>query len=143
MKLDIGGGSRCKEGFELVDKQNHGQKYRFDIEERWEIPSRSVSEIFSCHCLEHIHNINFVMGEIYRVCKKDAKVTIVVPYYKWEGAFRDPSHVRFFTEHTFKYFNKEYAKGVNYDMEYEFDFEIIDIKILNGMEVVTCLKPRK
>ena len=143
MKLNIGVGNKHLEGFDGVDKQNYGQKYRFDIEEKWDIPSASVDEIFSSHTLEHIKNINFVMSEIYRVCKKDAKITIIVPYFRSEWAFRDPSHVRFFTENTFYYFNKEYAKKVDYDMEYEFDFDV-EIELINaGAEVKTCLKPRK
>ena len=83
------------------------------------------------------------MFMLYKILKKDAIAIIIVPYYQWEGAFRDPSHVRFFTEHTFKYFNKDYAKQVNYDMEYDFDFQIIDIDIVFGREIKCKLKPIK
>ena len=143
MRLDIGCGAKCKEGFEGVDKKKYGQEHCFNIEEKWDIPSSSVDEIFSSHTLEHIKNINFVMSEIYRVCKKNAIITIIVPYFRHEWAFRDPSHVRYFTEHTFKYFNKEYAKLVDYDMEYEYDFEIVSIELNGITEVRTCLKPKK
>ncbi len=143
MKLDIGCGNKCKEGFDGVDKNPYQQKYRFDLEGYWELEDNSVDEVFSSHCLEHIKNINYFMRELWRVMKPEAIVTIIVPYYKWEGAFRDPSHVRFFTEHTFKYFNKDYANQINYDMEYDFDFQIIDIDIVFGREIKCKLKPIK
>ena len=47
------------------------------------------------------------MEEIFRVCKDGAIVKIKVPYFKSIGAFKDPTHKRFFTEETFTYFDKE------------------------------------
>ncbi len=145
IRLDIGSGSKCKAGFEGVDKKDYGQKYKFDIEkiEPWlrYFKENSVDEIYSSHCLEHIRNINLVMAQIYRVLKPTGKAVIIVPYYITELAFRDPSHVRFFTEHTFYYFNKGYAKEVDYDMEYDFDFEVKIIE--TNIQVIACLKPIK
>ena len=103
--------------------------------------NKIFDEIYSSHCLEHIRDINFVMKEIYRVLKPNGKAVIVVPYYITEYAFRDPSHVRFFTEHTFYYFNKDYAEEVGYDREYDFDFEVKSFK--TNKEVISWLKPKK
>ena len=124
MKLNLGVGIKPIEDFEGVDKKDYGQKYIFDLEKLWELESDSVDEIYCSHLLEHIKDINFFMSELYRCMKKGSQVTFFVPHYSWEGAFRDPSHVRFFTENTFNYFNKEYAKNVDYDMEYEFNFKV-------------------
>src|SRR3990167_10944275 len=106
------------------------------------LENNSVDEIFSSHLAEHIKNINLFMYHVFRVLKPTGKAFFVVPYYLWEGAYRDPSHVRFFTENTFKYFNKEYAKAVNYNMEYDFDFDIIDIDIVFGRELKCQLKKK-
>jgi len=47
------------------------------------------------------------MEEIYRVCKSGAKVKIKVPYFKSTAAFKDPTHLSFFTERTFEYFDRD------------------------------------
>ena len=144
MKLNIGCGNKVLKGFEGVDRKDYGQKHVFNLEKPWLLETNSVDEVFSSHLLEHIKYINHFMSELYRVCKKDAIIKIIVPYYKWSGAFVDPSHVRFFTEDTFNYFNKDYAKLVNYDMEYEYDFEIIKVEIINmGRELLCQMKPKK
>ncbi len=144
IELGCGANTKWKPGFEGVDRKDYGQKHIFNLEKDWEFEDNSVDEVFSSHCLEHIKHINWFMSELYRVCKKDAIISIFVPYYKWGGAFVDPSHVRFFTEGTFNYFNKEYAKQVDYDMGYDYDFEIIHIEIINqGREIKCQMKPRK
>ncbi|HYR81884.1 MAG TPA: methyltransferase domain-containing protein [Thermoplasmata archaeon] len=71
----------------------------------WPIPASSVSEVKAHHVLEHLHNLIGVMEEVHRVLEADGTFRITVPYYRHEGAFADPTHVRFFTEHTFDYFS--------------------------------------
>ena len=147
IKLNIGSGDKQVEGFEGVDKMDYGQKYVFNIESYsdWYLnfPDDScVDEIYTSHFLEHVRDINLVMFEIWRVLKPNATVTIIVPYYRCESAFRDPSHVRFFTEHTFRYFNKEHAKRMNYDMGYDYSFELVDYD-LPGRELKCVLKAKK
>jgi hypothetical protein len=56
------------------------------------------------HFMEHISDLVSVMEEVWRVCKNGATVTIGVPYYTSVGAFRDPTHKRFFTFDTFDHF---------------------------------------
>lgn len=68
--------------------------------------AESVKEILTKHTLEHIENLIPLMREIYRVCVPDASVRIVVPYFSSPGASQDPSHRRFFTWHTFDYFEE-------------------------------------
>jgi hypothetical protein len=45
-----------------------------------------------------------LMEEVHRICKPGAEFHVIAPYYKYEGSYRDPTHVRFFTEHSFDYF---------------------------------------
>ena len=141
LKINVGCGDKCKEGFEGVDKVNYGQEHVLDVEDTglYPILDESVDEIFSSHFLEHIRNIDYVMREFWRVLKKGGTAHIIVPYFRSEWAFRDPSHVRFFTENTFFYFNQEYAKKVNYHTLCDFDIIKIDV---NGNEVEAWLKKR-
>ena len=44
------------------------------------------------------------MEEIHRVSRHGARLYVLAPYYKYEGTYRDPTHVRSFTEHSFDYF---------------------------------------
>mgnify|MGYP002261178388 CR=1 FL=1 len=58
----------------------------------------SVDEIFTSHFLEHVKNPYFILDEIYRVCKADAKIEIRVPLYQvWQ-----PDHLTCFYEDWFE-----------------------------------------
>jgi len=46
------------------------------------------------------------MEELHRISKKGTIIKIIVPYYNSEHAFRDPTHVSFFTYYTFHHFTK-------------------------------------
>jgi hypothetical protein len=108
LKLDLGCGPHPKEGFEGVDKIDFKQKYVLDLAEpadevhrhwgntfmRWPWGNESVDEVHSSHFLEHLTNeerIHFY-NELYRVLKKDAKVTIIVPHWSSGRAYGDPTH---------------------------------------------------
>ena len=60
--------------------------------------------------LEHIRRLRPVMAEIWRVCAEGAYVEIVVPYAAGRPALQDPTHVRFFTEETFRYWEPGYIE---------------------------------
>jgi len=88
----------------------------------------SIEKVNLINILEHLANTVSVMEEIWRICKNEALVTIGVPYYNSPGAFMDPTHVSFFTEHTFDYFTED---GVTWLSEYNYyshaRFRIISI----------------
>ena len=60
--------------------------------------------VYAHHVLEHITPLGDVLSELHRVCKADAVIDDIVPYYTCVGAFGDPTHVRFFTYRTFEHF---------------------------------------
>lgn len=66
--------------------------------------SGSIVEVRALHVLEHIRNLIPAMEEIHRILRPGGIFIVEVPYYRHEGAFRDPTHVRFFTKNTFRYF---------------------------------------
>lgn len=106
MKLDIGCGKNKKVGFTGLDKVNlSGVDIICNLDkEKIPLEDNSVEKVHSTHFMEHAADILFVMEEIWRVCKNGAKIIIVVPYFNSIGAFRDPTHKRFFTYDTFDYF---------------------------------------
>lgn len=97
-----------------------------------DIKNNTVDMIITEHLLEHIKNFIGLMESIHEKCKPDAQVYIKVPpaIYKdkpFEGAFRDPTHVRFFTERSFDYFDKRTPEGRLYDLPY---FQVFSSEVI-------------
>src|SRR5690606_14103760 len=63
--------------------------------------------VFASHVLEHITNLDDMLGETSRVLKPKGKLQVSLPYAGSLRAFQDPTHVRFFTLKTFEYFISE------------------------------------
>lgn len=128
IKIDLGCGRYKKPGFIGVDKFSIVEPdVVCDVEkERLPYDDSSVAEIYSSHVFEHIQDIQFVMNELHRVLAPDGLLTIRVPYWTSEGAFRDPTHVRFFTEKSFDYWepNNECAYYAS-----SAPFEILDVSL--------------
>lgn len=139
VKLDLGCGQSCKEGFEGVDLNAAEAKHRVDLFRfPWPFADNSVDELHASHLLEHIpareveqrdiamlsideHRMaceHFVgqdmlfafMDECYRILKPDAWMTAIVPSGRSNRAFWDPTHRRFFMQETFLYFAAEWRK---------------------------------
>lgn len=108
IKLNLGGGRKRYPGFLNVDKAALPET---DLQwnlEKVPLPfaDNSVSKIISEHALEHVFNFVELLEEMYRITKPGGIWEIVVPYYKYEGTFRDPTHRCFFSENTFDYFKE-------------------------------------
>lgn len=107
-KIILGGGKRGRSGYVNIDILKFPEvDIVHDINKGIPLDSNSVSEIIAHHVLEHIPDTIHVFEEMYRVSKPNAIIKIKVPYFKSIGAFKDPTHVSFFTEKTFEYFNPE------------------------------------
>jgi len=106
MKLNLGCGNKKKTGFKGVDKVKlPAVDFVCDIErEKIPVKDNSVSEVYSRYFFEHVDDLISLMEEVWRVSEDGAKLTVIVPYFKSIGAFKDPTHKRFFTYETFDYF---------------------------------------
>lgn len=106
MRLDLGCGQNKKSGFIGLDRvRTSGVDIVCNLDkERIPLKDSTVDEVISMHFMEHTSDLLFVMEEVWRICRSRAKITIAVPYYNSIGAFRDPTHRRFFTYETFDYF---------------------------------------
>lgn len=140
LKIDLGCGKNKRDGFTGIDKSEYSiADIISDLEEKLPLEDESVDEVYSSHCLEHIDNLVGLMNEIWRVCKDGAKISIVVPYYKSIGAFRDPTHRRFFTEQTFLYFDKNNEFGKSCSELYGIKLFTLEKNEVMGEELHTVL----
>ncbi|WP_447979716.1 methyltransferase domain-containing protein [Candidatus Nitrospira bockiana] len=105
LTLDIGCGERKERGAIGVDRRPlKGVDVVCDFEQGLPFRSQSVAAVHLTHIIEHIRDLNRFMVELYRICALGARVYIRAPYYTSKEAFVDPTHVRFITEESFKYF---------------------------------------
>jgi predicted SAM-dependent methyltransferase len=105
-KLNLGCAFNKIDGFINIDKSRKSYADKIiDLEKPRclkEFKDNSIEEIVSIHILEHIKNIIPLMNECYRVLKKGGKMLIIVPI--GEGMFADPTHCRFFSKLSFRYY---------------------------------------
>jgi len=96
MKLDLGCGSRKKEGFVGVDQYPmEGVDVVLNIGvDPWPWEDGMVEEIHSSHFLEHLTAMQRVhfMNEAFRVMKDGAKATIITPHWASNRAYGDFTH---------------------------------------------------
>ena len=65
-----------------------------NIEKGLPFKNNTFNEVYSAHTLEHIHpdKVRFVISEIIRVCKPEAKVTLFLPYFSHPTTIRTIEH---------------------------------------------------
>lgn len=111
IKLNLGCGRNHKAGYINVDKFGEPDM-RHDLESfPWPWEDSSVSEIVLNHVLEHLGQdtetyLN-IIKEIYRVCKDQATIHIVVPHPRHDDFINDPTHVRAITPESIGLFSKK------------------------------------
>jgi len=108
IKLDIGCGTKKKEGYIGLDFVDHTKKYLpgefifADLDNKGiPFPDNSVTKIFSRESMEHFKRFEFVLSEVVRVCKNNATVEIIVPHNVSDGAFYE-KHYTFFRLKSFQ-----------------------------------------
>ena len=68
------------------------------------LPGACIAEIHASQFFEHIRNIIPLMNDCYRVLVPGGFMNIHVPYYLGPDAWSDPTHVRAFSENSFRYY---------------------------------------
>jgi len=129
IKIDLGAGRVKRPGYIRVDRiRSEGVHVVCDAEARLPFKDNSVDEVFSRHLFEHIQNLVALFEEVHRICKPGGRVIINVPYYTSIKAYKDPTHVTFFTEKTFEYF--EGKNWENFDFPFRGSFRVRKIEYL-------------
>ena len=109
LKLDLGCGPNCREGYEGADRLSFGGKVKHVLDlgrDPWPWADTSVDEVFSSHFLEHLtaRERCHAMNELYRVLKpgrwnptsarpEAGFALFIVPHWASCRAYGDPSHM--------------------------------------------------
>lgn len=131
MKLNLGCGDHKVNGFIGVDKIKTPQTDIVHDLTAFPYPFKdsTVHEVLLSHVLEHLPDTIKVMEEIWRICKNGARIKIFVPYYNSPGAYHDPTHQKFFTEHSFDYLTENGSTALSVYNYYSFArFRILSVK---------------
>ena len=111
--IDLGCGDNKIEGAIGVDvRPGPGVDVVCDLERGLPFKSGCAHIVSASHILEHMRDMIGLMEEIFRICRPNAVVEIVAPYYTSQGAFRDPTHLRYLSEDTFLYFEPPTGYGI-------------------------------
>lgn len=123
-KLNFGCGADIKKGYINLDKSKiSGVDVVHDIDRRpWPFPSNYFDEVYGRDAIEHVRDLVKAMAEIHRICKPNAKLRLIVPYWHSSAAFY-PNHNFFFNVDSFKMFTE---KNRSYDAHYGFKMEKIE-----------------
>jgi SAM-dependent methyltransferase len=71
----------------------------------WPFTDGQFERIELIHVLEHLPDTVAAMNELHRIARPGGRVTVRVPYWNSPDSISDPTHRRFFNEHTFDFFD--------------------------------------
>lgn len=126
MKLNLGCGTQKKEGFVNVDIfGNPDVRHDLDVFP-YPFKDNSVDFIFISHCLEHLKEPEKFFNEIQRIMKPGARCEIIVPHYKYPGAFSNFGHRGFYEPNAIDNVCMEYGHIV------EKPFKLIEKRIIRS-----------
>ncbi len=102
-KLDIGGGSIIREGYERIDiDKTVNPDIHHDLNKiPWPIESALYDEIVSYHTIEHLLDINPFLREVTRIAKDRSNFHFEFPHYS--VTFIEPGHRRAYGLHALEY----------------------------------------
>lgn len=100
--LDLGGRFNSPNGYASVDLLD--ADIIMDLTKPWQLEDNSVGVLRAYHLLEHLDDSIHFFNEAYRVLAPGGFLLIEVPSVSGEGAFSDPTHVKFFNLRSFDYY---------------------------------------
>ena len=114
LKLNLGCGEKRIPGYINVDKFG-SPDLKHDLESfPWPWETNSVSDIVLIHVLEHLgKDVEIYFGifkEMYRICNHGAKIKIIVPHFRHQFFYDDPTHVRVVTPLGLQLFSQKLNK---------------------------------
>lgn len=119
-RLNLGCGRDIREGWINLDCASlPGVDVVHDLT-RLPLPfaDNEFDEICCKDILEHLDYIP-VLRDIHRILKPGGKLLIRVPHFTSKDAYGDPTHCRFFTIHTFRYFTLDHSRDYYFDFHFE------------------------
>jgi predicted SAM-dependent methyltransferase len=115
--LDLGCGNKKRPGAVGVD---HNPETAADVVHSLDsIPypfeTSSFDEIYADNVVEHLNDVIKTMEELHRISRPGGAVTVIVPYFRSQWAFIDPTHKHFFTVDSFSYFDGDHIHSKLYN----------------------------
>ena len=129
IKIDLGCGTRQKEGFEGVDIIAFpGVVHVVDLREKWPWRDESVSEARCYHFIEHLeaHERIHFANELHRVLTPGGICEVAVPHWASPRAYGDLTH-RWppVSEMWFFYLSRRWrAENAPHEIGYDCDFDL-------------------
>lgn len=117
-----------------VDKMPFkGVSQTFDFElTPWPIKDGAAKHLNITHVMEHIKNFHSFMDECWRICSPGGSLFFEVPNVKSvDLAFSDPTHVRYFTPHTF--INYLTVEGVHQHGQFKHAWTFVHLDTTNNV----------
>jgi len=109
IKVDLCCGASKPEGFIGVDHfKGDNVDIVADLNGRFPFEDNSVDAVRAHDAIEHLPDKIHTMNEIWRICKPNAVVDILVPSTDGRGAFQDPTHVSFWNINSFLYYSVDH-----------------------------------
>lgn len=126
-RLNLGCGKDIRQGYVNLDVARiPGVDVVHDVKKTpWPFKESEFDEVLCRHVLEHMEDLMPVLEELFRIAKPDGRIVVHVPYFASPGAFADPTHKRFFTYQTFRYFQP----GDNLEHYTKARFRILELRL--------------
>lgn len=151
MKIDLGCSIFKKSGYVGIDVFDWSDKYPKDEFLQGEIPEvlhnfkdSSIEEVRASHFIEHIHQSRVIefMNEAHRILIPGGVMEINVPPTTGRGAFCDPTHVSFWNDMSFRYYDKTWSPDLTGSYGITADFITAKMELLSEFDLHVILKKR-
>jgi SAM-dependent methyltransferase len=112
-KINLGCNQKILPGWTNVDIHPfEGVDVTANLEEDWPWEDDSVDYIRAFDLLEHLRDPIHTMNEAWRVLRNRGIFEVWVPSTDGRGAFQDPTHVSFWNQNSFLYYDGESMNGM-------------------------------
>jgi len=114
--LHLGCGNEYIPGWINLDISGRKLDIVFDLnnctENKIPLLDNSIDGFYATHVFELIENTLYLMEELHRIAKNNAKFFLRIPYGATDDAWEDPTHKRAYFENSFLYFSQPaYSKA--------------------------------
>jgi len=102
----------------------------------WPWPDNFFDKIRAWAVLEHLEiGLLKSMNECWRILRPKGILVIKLPYWKSEGCWDDPTHMRGYTLNTMNYFDPDTKYGNQYDFYTLFKWKILKKEFIKGTNI--------
>ncbi|MBT3233105.1 MAG: class I SAM-dependent methyltransferase [Calditrichaeota bacterium] len=108
MKLDLGCSYHKKAGYIGVDILRAEDVEVVADARCLPFKDSSIDGIFSSHCIEHIDDQLAVISEMWRVCRPDSELHILVPHFSNPSYYDDLTHQHRYSTRSFEHYDFDF-----------------------------------